>query len=83
MLNVDGLHLRLPCLHRRFLELSSGTQLADCSGLLEFSLELLERLLDVLAFLTNITSFSYSIAEKNPSKGYIPAFERAKIRILF
>ena len=50
MLNVDCLHLGHPVLHRRLGELPTCAELTDRTGLLEFPLELLERLLDVFAF---------------------------------
>ncbi len=51
MLHIDSLHLRRSLLYRRLLEVLAGAELADGTGLLEFSLEFLQSPFDVLAFL--------------------------------
>ena len=50
MLYVDSLHLSDTALDRGFLESLAGTHLADCTRLLELSLEFLKSALDILAF---------------------------------
>ena len=51
LLNVDSLLHLHSLLYRRLYEVLSCTKLADCACLLEFSLELLESLLDAISFL--------------------------------
>jgi hypothetical protein len=51
MLHIDRFHLRGSSLDRRLLEVLAGAKLTDSTGLLELSLESLQSLFDVVAFL--------------------------------
>ncbi len=51
VLNIDSLLNLLSPLHRRFHEVLSCAEFADCACFLEFPLESLESSLDVLTFL--------------------------------
>ena len=51
MLHIDRFHLRCSSLDRRLLEVLAGAKLTDSTGLLELSLESLQSLFDVVAFL--------------------------------
>lgn len=69
MLHIDGLHLRRSLLYRRLLEVLAGAELADGTGLLEFSLEFLQSPFDVLAFLDrnyDHNAVTTSFFSKNP-----------------